>query len=376
MREEENDRWFEIENIDEVFSPALLVYEKRVKANIAMAIEMAGGADRLCPHVKTHKMPKVMELLIEAGITKMKCATIAEAEVAARSGVPDVLLACQPVGPNIGRLLRLVEALPGTVFSTIADDLEVLRALSAAFHGAGKEIAVLLDIDDGMHRSGIAPGPECVKLYREIKKLPGLVPGGLHVYDGHIRAGDPAQRLVDCELDFAHALDLISELENAMLEVPRLVAGGSPTFPVHAKERIPNLECSPGTFVFWDHGYGTTFPDIEFRPAALVLTRIISKPGNGLVCFDLGHKAIASENPRPHRVHLIGVPDAEIVGHSEEHMVVKTARADDFKAGDAVYGIPWHICPTVALYGEAVVVRDGKAAGRWKVAGRERVLSV
>ncbi len=368
--------WYEIANVEEVFSPGLLVYEERVKENIARAVKMAGDPDRLRPHVKTHKMPGVMGLEIEAGITRFKCATIAEAEMAADSGAPDVMLAYPPVGPNAKRLTRLVGAFPETEFSTIADDFGQLHALSAEFHGAGKEIEVLLDVDSGMHRTGAGPGPDNIKFYREIVLLPGLSPGGLHVYDGHIKEKDPAQRLAQCDLEFAPVLDLAAALEEAKLPVRRIVAGGSPTFPIHANRKIANMECSPGTFVFWDQGYLTNFPDIGFQPAALVLTRVISMPGDGLLCLDLGHKAIASENPMEHRVRLIDLPDAEMIAHSEEHLIIRTKKANEYRVGDVLYGVPWHICPTVALYGSAVIVRHGKAAGNWIVSGRERMLGL
>ena len=372
--------WHPLSNLEDVESPALLVYEDRVVENIRRAILAVGDAGRLRPHVKTYKMPGVVGLQLEAGITKFKCATIAEAEMAAQSGAPDVLLACQPVGPNQKRLRRLVLTYPGTSFSTIVDNVETARKLSAEFAGKEVGVTVLLDLDTGMHRTGMPPGDWCKDLYLEIRKLPGLKLGGLHVYDGHIRESDLTKRRARVELEMAPALDLVGELERALLPVPRIVMGGSPTFPVYADQKISNLECSPGTFVFWDAGYRTNFPDIDFQPAALVLTRVISKPeggenGRGSLCLDLGHKAIASENPIEKRVQLSGLPDAEFVSHSEEHLVVSTARAREFAVGDAIFGIPWHICPTAALYGEAVVVRKGAAAGKWAVV-RDRVLTV
>jgi D-serine deaminase-like pyridoxal phosphate-dependent protein len=130
------------------------------------------------------------------------------------------------------------------------------------------------------------------------------------------------------------------------------------------------VECSPGTCVFWDAGYASKLPDLGFEPAALVLTRLISKPGVNRVCLDLGHKAIAAEMPPP-RAQFLNLEDAKAVMHSEEHLVVETARTG-LKLGDCLYGIPWHICPTVALYSEAVVIEKGRIAGRWKVAARDR----
>jgi D-serine deaminase-like pyridoxal phosphate-dependent protein len=123
----------------------------------------------------------------------------------------------------------------------------------------------------------------------------------------------------------------------------------------------------------WDFGYGSRLKGLDFLPAALVLTRVISKPTDQRVCLDLGHKAIASENPHP-RVHFLNEPEATAVAHSEEHLVVETESAEKWKVGDCWYGIPRHICPTVALYGEATEVEERRACGRWKIDARNRHL--
>jgi D-serine deaminase-like pyridoxal phosphate-dependent protein len=363
--------WFLVGNAEEIPSPALLVYPARVVENIRRMIALGGDAGRLRPHVKTNKMPEVTRLMRAAGITRFKCATIAEAEMTALSGAPDVLLAYQPVGPNVRRLFDLVAAFPKTKFSTIADNPDTLRALSALGTSSVTGLDVLLDIDCGQHRTGIAPGLGALELYRFLSTLPGLRPGGLHVYDGHIHEPDPAKRAAQCEEAFAPAAALWREIVSAGFPVPRVVAGGTPTFPMHA--RRPGVECSPGTCVFWDHGYGSKFADLDFLPSALVLTRVISKPEAGRLCLDLGHKAIGSEMPHP-RVHFLNLPDAKAVSHSEEHLVVETARAAELPVGSVLYGVPWHICPTVNLHSEAVVVENGTATGRWQVAARERRL--
>ncbi len=155
------------------------------------------------------------------------------------------------------------------------------------------------------------------------------------------------------------------------LPVPRIVAGGTPTFPVHA--RHADRECSPGTCVLWDAGYATMFPDLDFLPAAAVLSRVISKPGRDRLCLDLGHKAVAADPAGP-RVVWLDLPDATVIMHSEEHLtMMATPRAAEFHTGDVLYGIPWHICPTCALYAEVIVARNGQAVGTWRVDARDRI---
>lgn len=367
------NHWHKIINEDEVDSPALLVYPDRAEDNIRRMVAMAGDANRLRPHMKTHKLPEMIRLQLAHGITKFKCATIAEAEMTAACGAADVLLAHQPIGPKIQRVFQLVRKFPGTRFSTIADDAAVIHALSAACLQAGVSLEVLLDLDCGMHRTGIQPGPEAAELYRLICTQSGLRPGGLHAYDGHIRDRDPVRRAEFCRAAFAPVSTLQQELLSAGLPVPRVVAGGTPTFPIHAEQAA--VECSPGTCVFWDAGYGANCPDMRFLNAALVLTRVVSKPGGNLLCLDLGHKAIASENPHPRAIFL-NMPDAKAVSHSEEHLVLECERAGEIELGACLYGVPWHVCPTVALHSEAVVVRNGRAQERWDVVGRKRKLTI
>lgn len=367
------EKWFRVANASEICSPALLVYFERVERNVRRMIEIAGGVARLRPHMKTHKMPEMIRLQLVHGITKFKCATIAEAEMTASCGAPDVLLAYQPVGPNVGRLIKLIQQFSQTSFSTIADDAETIRSLAESARAANVPISVLLDIDCGQHRCGVEAGPKAVDLYRLIASCAGLKPGGLHVYDGHIHDTDLATRTRNCEAALAPAQALRAELAKAGLPVPRVVAGGTPTFPIHA--RRADVECSPGTCVFWDASYMAKLPDMDFIPAVTLLTRVVSKPDGNRLCLDLGHKAVASEMPHP-RVVFPEIPDAIALTHSEEHLVIETGHAGDWKVGDCVYGIPWHVCPTVALHSEAVVVRNGRGEDRWKIAARERRLTV
>lgn len=367
------DRWYILEDADRIASPALIVYFDRARENLRRMIALAGGVERLRPHVKTHKMAEVVRMQLDAGIGKFKCATIAEAEMLAQTGAPDVMLAYPVVGPSVARLAQLIEAFPSTSFSTIADDPAPLHALSAALASHKKPLEVLLDIDNGMHRSGIAPGAAAIELYRLLADLPGLAPGGLHVYDGHVRDADLKTRTAHAEAEFAAVDDLRRQLERAGLPVPRIVAGGTPTFPIHA--RHADRECSPGTCVFWDIGYETKFPDLQFLHAALLLGRVVSKPTADRLCVDLGYKAVSPDNPQP-RLTLLDLPDAQPVVHSEEHLTVESSRSGEFAVGDVMYGVPYHICPTVALHREAVVVDQGRVVGHWTVAARDRRLTV
>ncbi len=350
-----------------------MIYEDRVRENIGRMVRMAGGSARLRPHIKTHKLPEVLQAHLGAGITKFKCATVAEAEMAAQAGASEVLLAYQPTGPNPGRLRALADRHPETRFAAMVDDAGPVRALAQAFAGSTRPLDVFLDLDCGMHRTGIDPGASALELYRFIESLGGIRAAGLHAYDGHIHDPDPEVRRARCVEAFEPVRDFRKELEKAGLPVETVIAGGTPTFPIHAPDS--SVQCSPGTCVLWDFGYSDKFQDLPFLYAALVMTRVVSKPAGNRLCLDLGHKAIAAENPHP-RVRLIGLEDANPVIHSEEHLVIETPLAGNYRIGDVVYGIPRHICPTVALYSEAYAVDEGLASNRWLVTARARVISV
>ena len=368
-----NPDTYAIENADEIDSPTLLVYEERLNENLRRMVLQAGGPERLCPHVKTHKLPQVITRQLALGVQRFKAATIAEAEMCAAAGAPHVLLAHAPVGPRAERLVALMRAFPSTEFAIIVDDPEVARHLSGVVSRAGLAVNVLLDIDCGMHRSGIAPDNGAEALYRLVSTLPGLRAVGLHAYDGQIHDTDLSSRRARCEEALGPVLALRERLRALGFMVSRLVTGGTPTFPLLASRT--DVECSPGTSVLWDYGYASTLPDLDYLFAAALLTRVTSRPLPNRLCLDLGHKAVGSEMPQP-RVVVLGLEDAKLVGHSEEHLVLETERAADYPPGSVLYALPWHICPTVNLHSEVVLVQNRRATVRWPVVARSRRISV
>ena len=245
------------------------------------------------------------------------------------------------------------------------------RAAAAQQHRV--TLGVFLELDCGMGRTGIKPGTEALFLAGVLKDTPRLQFVGLHAYDGHIHDSDLAVRTARCEESFAPILEFRAELQSNGFVVRELVAGGSPTFPIHAKHK--DRICSPGTTVLWDFGYGDRLSDLPFQQAAVVLARVISKPGTNRLTLDLGHKSVAAENPHP-RVRFEELPDAKAVMQSEEHLVLETEHAHAFVIGQALHGIPLHVCPTVALHGEAVVISNYTETSRWPIPARNRKITV
>ncbi len=367
-----NEQWYRLTEPGEVDSPALLVYRDRVIQNIETLLHMIDDISRLRPHVKTHKSADVAKLMMEAGIHKFKCATIAELDMLLESGATDVLLAYQPVGPKQNRLFNIRQKYPDAIITCLIDSIHVVHELSKKALLENTELGVYIDLNVGMNRTGVKPDG-FVPLFEETNELEGIVIKGIHAYDGHLGFRDFAERKAKCDASFQIVEDLISGLGIAG-ESLSVVAGGSPTFPIHAKRK--NIECSPGTFIYWDWGYSELCAEQNFVPAALVLSRVISLPDETKICLDLGHKSIASENALDQRVRFISAPDLTFIGQSEEHLIAEVGSGHSWKVGDILYGIPKHICPTVALYDQVQVVEEGAIATQWPVTARGRKMTV
>jgi len=364
-----SENWFEIKNIKELDSPALVVFPERVKQNIQLAIDMIGDVNRLRPHIKTNKSPDVAKLMLRVGITKFKCATIAEAEMLAQCKAPDVLLAYQPLGPKLDRFISLIKKYPSTKFSCLTDNITAASEQALAFSTENITVPVYFDLNVGMNRTGIAPGENAVALFNHCKTLKGITVVGLHAYDGHIREIDFEAKKKKCDEAFA----LVEQL-NEKLKLPTIIMGGSPAFSVHCKRK--DIECSPGTFVYWDKGYTDLCPEQKFLPAIVLVTRIISLPSPNKICTDLGHKSVAAENEITRRVFFLNAEELKPVGQSEEHLVLETNKDHSYKVGDIFYGLPYHVCPTVALYERVYTIENGKVTGEWKTVSRDRKLTV
>ncbi|MNL21696.1 hypothetical protein D3C87_1429990 [compost metagenome] len=158
------------------------------------------------------------------------------------------------------------------------------------------------------------------------------------------------------------------------MAIPLIIAGGTPTYPFYAEKE--EVECSPGTFALWDKSYQDTCAEQDYDIAAVLISRIISLPDETKICLDLGHKAVAAENELTKRVSFLNAAGAKIISHSEEHLVLEMPEGHGFKIGDVLYGLPIHICPTVALYDKAATVSRYKIDGEWTIISRKRKINI
>jgi D-serine deaminase-like pyridoxal phosphate-dependent protein len=343
-------------------SPGLLINPKIVQANIEWVLnQVDNNPARLRPHIKTHKTREVNQLLLAAGISKFKAATIAEAELLALDEAPDVLLSMQPTGTTLVRFLELEKKYPKTSFACLLDDSQAARVLN----DVSTNQRVYVDLNMGMNRTGIKP-EESIPLINFVEKLPNLNLVGLHAYDGHIRDLNLEDRKKHIEQDFQSFYALLPQLRNDL----ELVVGGTPSFLVHHEN--PNYVCSPGTFVFFDTGYAKLYPENSLKLAIQVIGRVISIPTDHTISMDVGHKSVAPENGIDNRLQFIDQPDWKLLSQSEEHGIVEVGDSSSIQIGDIIRMYPYHICPTVALH-QYLQIGDGSV---WKVAARDRKITV
>ncbi len=363
-----------IQNVEDIPSPSLVVYVDLVRQNIEHAIAMVeGDVTKLRPHAKTHKTAQIIAMERDMGILKHKCATLREAEMLAINGIEDILIAYQMVGPNIERYLLLQKQYPNVDFKVVVDHQQAVVQLSEAASRIGVNVKVMLDLDVGMNRTGVAVGNTAVNIYECIDQAENLQPWGLHVYDGHIHNRSLDARKKACEQSMAKVEKMKDLLAEKGLEVALIVMGGTPTFPIYAK--TPNVEASPGTFIFHDNGYVTNYPDLGFTPAALLLSRIISIPTPNRFTLDLGHKAIAAD-PDGDRGVILNIENASVDKQHEEHWAINVPQTDSLNIGQEVYVCPTHICPSVALHPFYYLIdADGYYRETWEVTARNRSLS-
>ena len=239
--------------------------------------------------------------------------------------------------------------------------------------GSNSPVPVLIDLEIGMGRTGIEPGEAAAESVELVDALPNLAADGLHAYDGQIHDTDIDERRKPARPGHGEGLGTPRNgCSTRGLPVPRLVLGGTPTFPIHAELDVPGVECSPGTIVAARPGYAARYPDLPFTPAALLLTRVISRPRPGRLCLDLGHKAVAAD---PTGAGLGSwtspTPTSAAIARSTCR---RDARTPTVPVGTPLLAIPTHICPTFALHRRVYVIEDGGLVDEWEVQVRDRVL--
>lgn len=368
------DERYGVSNIEEVLTPALVVYPDIISSNIEQTLRLLDGdANRWRVHVKTAKLEYALRMMVERGVGNFKCATTLELLVACRSGAKDVLVAFPMVGANARRVREIADAYPQMRVSVLAENEDQARQWQ------GSSVGVFLDINPGMNRTGIeqSRSDEVARLVRAVREA-GLEFRGLHYYDGQYGGLEEHERTAAAHSGYDSLLKVVTEVEHSGVDVPEVITAGTPTLPCSlAYQGFRDQEfvhrVSPGTIAYNDATSLAQLPaEYELRPAVLVLTRVVSRPRTGVVTCDAGHKAVSADAGVPTCV-VVGHPELTPLSPSEEHLPVAVAGdAAGPEVGESLYLLPRHVCPTVNNFDCALLVRNGQIKAVEKVTARGR----
>ena len=365
---------YRIADADGIMTPALAIYPDIFDSNIDITLRLLGGdANRWRPHVKTAKLGFIMRRLAERGIENFKCSTSLELLTACENGAADVVVAYPLVGANARRVREIAEQFPEARISALVECEEQISAWR------GSPIGLFIDVNPGMNRTGIPEerASEIVKLSRAIGDA-GQAFRGLHYYDGHLSSLDLVERERIAHQGYDHLMRIVDAFGPAGIGIGEVITAGTPAFPCSLSyggftgaafiHRV-----SPGTIVYNDCSSLAQLPaEYGYRPAAVVVSTVVSRPSPGRFTCDAGHKTVSAD---------AGVPTCAAIGHpeylpskpSEEHLPIDVSdESISPHIGDSLYLVPRHICPTVNNFDHTLLVIGGRIVALETVTARGR----
>jgi D-serine deaminase-like pyridoxal phosphate-dependent protein len=374
LHEMKLDQRYAVSAIEDVLTPALLLYPEEIANNIHRTLALlSGDANRWRVHIKTAKLSYTLKMLLDRGVQNFKCATTLEVLTACRTGAADVLLAYPAMGANARRTQEIAQQFPEVRISVLVESEEQLQQWRRS------RVGIFLDINPGMNRTGVdqSDTPKIIALARAIITA-GLEFRGLHYYDGQYGALTEPERTQAAHRGYDHLLKIASELERSAMPAPEIITAGTPTFPCSLSYegfRHGNFvhRISPGTVVYCDASSLHQLPaEYGHHPAALVLTRVVSHPHPGIVTCDAGHKTVSADAGIPTCL-VLGHPELTPLSPSEEHLPMAVREgAPPPRIGEALCLLPRHICPTVNNFNDALIVRNGVIESIEPVSARGR----
>ena len=357
---------------DEVDTPALLIDLDAFEYNLdRMAGLLAPTGVRLRAHAKTHKSAVIAQLQMARGAVGQCVQKVAEAEALAWGGVPDILVSNEIVGAS--KLARLAALARIAKIAVCADHAAQVAAIEMAAADAGVRLPVLVEIDVGAGRCGVAPGPQAVALAKHIAASRHLIFGGLQAYHG---SAQHKRTLAERRSLIAHAVEAarrtVEQLRQQGLDCPIVGGGGTGTFALEAASGV-YTEIQAGSYIFMDADYGRNLDETgasvsTFRNALFVLATVMSTPQKYIAVLDAGHKAVAVDSGLP----LVWQrPDIRYVNASDEHGVLECAPETGApQLGEKLRLVPGHCDPTVDRYDWFVGMRGGRVECLWPVCAR------
>jgi D-serine deaminase-like pyridoxal phosphate-dependent protein len=357
---------------DEIDTPALLIDLDAFEANLdTMAALLAPTGVKLRAHAKTHKSPVIAHLQMARGGVGNCVQKVTEAEILAWGGIPDILVSNEVVGA--AKLARLAALSKIARVAVCVDDAAQVAAAEAAAEQAGTRLSVLVEIDVGAARCGVAPGPDAVALAKLIAASRHLRFGGLQAYQGsaqHKRTIEERRKAIGVASDGARRT--VEQLRQQGLDCPIVGGGGTGTFALEASSGV-YTEIQAGSYAFMDADYARNLdesgaPIGTFRHALFVLATVMSTAQSGIAVLDAGHKAVSIDSGMP---TLWQRPDIAYVGASDEHgKLTFGPETEAPKCGEKLRLVPGHCDPTVDRYDWYVGVRNGRVECLWPVAAR------
>lgn len=347
---------YRINQLGEITTPRLVVFREKVKGNLKRmkdylnTISAGCGFDNLCVHVKTNKSSYITGMLLEEGITSFK-STPNEVNMLIDAGAEDIFVAYPLLQKGASFIAECIKDHSNIQFYIQVSSLEQAAILQQAASEYNIKWSYFIDIDVGMHRTGIEP-EKVFELYREISNRPEFRFTGLHGYDGHIHYKEEEKRSCQTEKSMERLFSVFEVFSEQGVKIERVVAAGSPTFEMDLKilfnkiAKRTNLQVSPGTWVYWDTEYDGLLPD-KFKMAALILARVIEVSSSNRITLNLGHKGWGADQGA---VELFSREGMKVYSFNEEHTVLEHKENDSFKVGDYILIAPRHVCPTVNLY--------------------------
>ena len=350
-----NRQSYIIKNIEEIRTPALVVFKNSVLRNFDLMksyleeVSPNSGYKHLYPHVKTNKSSYMTKLMLGAGINSFKC-TPNEVEMLVESGAKEIFVAYPLLEQSAKELAEFIIKFPEINFQVQIGSIKHAEILNKVSTNKNIIWNYFIDIDVGMHRTG-TESKNVLNLYEQIRELKNFNFSGLHGYDGHNHHKDKKLRQETSLQSMSVLLELYQQFEEKNVQISKIIVGGSPSFrtdlEILHQALIDRVEIivSPGTWIYWDSQYDNFLPG-EFEFAAFVLAQVMDI-GENQVTLNLGHKRWAADQGE---IQIFNDPDLNLKSFSEEHTVLSTSNTSNYQIGDYILIVPRHVCPTVNLY--------------------------
>jgi D-serine deaminase-like pyridoxal phosphate-dependent protein len=360
--------------VHDLETPAVLVDLDVLDRNIARMAERARARGvRLRPHAKTHKVVEIGRRQIAAGATGLSLAKTSEAEVFAEAGFDDLFIAYPVVGADKARrLLALSDRLRRLAVGV--DSLAGASTLAGAFRAAGRTLDVMLKVDVGLHRVGVAPA-HALETARGLTDLPGLRLRGIFTHAGQSYGEETPDGVAQVARHEGRTMTVVAdELRRAGLPIEEVSVGSTPTAP-EAMAQPGVTECRPGNYVYHDGSQVALGTCAPADCALTVLATVISVPAPDRAVVDAGSKTLSSDPLRP-RLGGFGQlagRRSRIQRLSEEHGVIVVEGGEPFRVGERVSILPNHACVVSNLHDRVFGVHGETVETELIVAARGRV---